>query len=115
MDNEVADLDVFTENWNQFKLAYVFPPPFMMELILNRVYKRLEESKFIVICPWKPKANWFLKLMKPPRIPISWCTVTDLAESGMVPNTPRIRCKAWMLVGQPQARGLSDRALQALQ
>ena len=64
VDNEADDLDAFTENWSKFRLAPNFPPPVMMELILNRIYQCLEKGRFIVICPWKPKAPWFPKLMK---------------------------------------------------
>ena len=80
----------------------------MMELILNRIYQYSTESRFIVICPWKPKAQWFPELMKlsthpPLRIPSSWTTVQDMAESGHVPGSPtgdKIKLTAWKLSGR---------------
>ena len=79
--NEATALDALTED----KVAYIFPHPVMMELILNRIYQCSGNSRFIVIYPWKPRALWFPKLMKlaiqqPIRIPSSLSTVTDLAD-----------------------------------
>ena len=86
-------VDVFTQNWDEFSKLYVFPPPVMMELILNRVYQCNKETFFIVIGPWKPKAVWFAKALslsvrQPIRLPISWTTVTDLTQSNCIPATP---------------------------
>ena len=60
-DDKANALDAFSEDWSRFRLAYIFPPPVMMELILNRIYQCLGESRFIVICPWKLRALWFPK------------------------------------------------------
>ena len=54
-----ASKDAFTEDWRKFTLAYIFPSPVMMELILNRIYQYSKESRFILIYPWKPIAQWF--------------------------------------------------------
>ena len=101
-------MKAFTENWNRFKPTYIFPPPVLMELIPNRFYQCLGESRFIVICPWELRALWFPRLIKltiqqPIRIRSSWSTGTDLTESGMVPSTltgKRISVTAWMLSGK---------------
>ena len=99
---------MFTQNWNMWGLAYVFPNPAMVELILNRIYQCNQKSQFIVITPWKPKAEWFpkavaLSVRKPVRLPISWSTVTDLADSQCIPATPsggKIKFAAWLLSGK---------------
>ena len=93
VDSRAASIDAFTENWNQFTLAYIFPPLEMMELILNRIFQCSVFSRFIVISLWKPKSQWFPKILKrsvqlPIRLPVSWETVVDMAESGQVPTTP---------------------------
>lgn len=101
-------IDAFTKDWNRFSLAYVFPPPPMVELILNRIFQCSGGSRFIVITPWKPKAQWFSKavslaLQVPVRLPVAEQTVVDMAESGCIPtNTAggKIRFVAWMLTGK---------------
>lgn len=108
VDREAVGIDAFTKNWDQFSLAYVFPPPVMMELILNRIFQCSRNSQFIVISPWKPKAQWFPKAVKlavqpPIRLPVSLETVTDLAESNCYPATPsggKIKFVAWLLSGK---------------
>ena len=107
VDEMAAGVDCFTQNWDEHSLSYVFPPPVMMELILNRIHQCKREHKFIVISPWKVKAQWFPKAMmlsfEPPvRLPLSWETVKDLVESGCVPTTPagnKIKFVAWRLSG----------------
>ena len=107
LDERAAGVDCFTQNWDSHSLSYVFPPPVMMELILNRIYQCRRENRFIVISPWKVKAQWFPKAVKlslqPPfRLPLSWETVKDLVESGCLPTTPagnKIKFVAWMLSG----------------
>ena len=46
-DNEATALDAFTEDWNRFKLAYIFPPPVMMELILNTYFVIFLNNHFL--------------------------------------------------------------------
>ena len=61
-----------------------------------------------MICPWKPKANWFLKLrilaiQQSVGILSYWSTMTDLAEAGMVPSILAgevIKFTAWLLEGK---------------
>ena len=108
VDERAAGVDAFTQNWDQFQLAYVFPPPVMMELILNRIYQCSQNTKFVVISPWKTKAQWFPKALclstqLPIRLPVSWQTVRDLAESDCIPSTrsgDKIRFVAWQLSGR---------------
>ena len=38
-NNEAAALHASTENWSRFRLAYIFPPLVMMELIPNKIYQ----------------------------------------------------------------------------
>ena len=38
IDNGTAGIDAFTKNWDQFFLAYIFPPPPMVELQLYSHY-----------------------------------------------------------------------------
>ena len=108
IDNAAIGIDVFTKDWDRFSLAYVFPPPPMVELILNRIFQCSGNSRFIVITPWKPKAQWFSKAVKlavqdPVRLPVTRQTVVDMAESGCVPTNPSggmIRFVAWVLTGK---------------
>ena len=107
VEEESAGVDVFTKNWDLFSLAYVFPPPVMMELILNRIYQCSRETTFIVISPWKPKAVWFPKALllavtPPTRLPVSWETVVEVGKSDCIPATPsggKIKFVAWKLSG----------------
>ena len=107
VDDGAMDIDAFTRDWDQFNLAYVFPPPPMVELILNRIFQCSSSSRFIMITPWKPKAQWFSKAVKlavqdPVRLPVSRQTVIDLAESGCIPSNTAggmIRFVAWVLIG----------------
>ena len=106
-DSKATGIDALVKDWNQFSLAYVFPPPVMMELILNRIFQCSPETDFIVISPWKPKAQWFSKMLHltnipPVRLPVSTETVVDLAGSTCVPRTPsggKIKFVAWKLSG----------------
>ena len=80
----------------------------MVELILNRIFQCSGNTRFIVITPWKPKAQWFSKAVKlavqdPVRLPVTRQTVVDMAESGCVPTNPSggmIRFVAWVLTGK---------------
>ena len=38
-DDGALGIDTFTEDWDKFTLAYIFPPPPMVELVLNRIYQ----------------------------------------------------------------------------
>ena len=83
LDNGALGIDAFTKDWDQFTLAYIFPPPPMVELILNRIYQCSKNTSFIVITPWRPSVQWFPKALKlavqpPVRLPVSWDTVVDL-------------------------------------
>ena len=108
LDKEALGVDVFTQNWNMWRLAYVFPNPAMVELILNRIYQCNQTCHFILITPWKPKAPWFpkavaLSVRTPVRLPVSWRTVTDLADSNCIPATSsggKIKFAAWLLTGR---------------
>ena len=108
VEKEAKAIDAFTENWNLYDLAYVFPPPAMIELILNRIFQCQQKTKFIVITPWKMKAKWFPKALSlatetPIRLPLSFKTVVDLANSTVIPVTPsggKIRFVAWKLTGR---------------
>ena len=108
VDKGAAGVDAFTKDWNQFTLAYIFPPPVMMELVLNRIYQNSQNTKFLVISPWKPRAQWFPKALAlshqmPIRLPVSWNTVEDLAKSSCMPRTPsgaKIKFVAWQLTGK---------------
>ena len=107
-DNQAEGIDAFTQNWDRFKLAYVFPPVVMVELILNRIFQCKTSSRFILISPWKPKARWFpkiltLALQSPVRFPLSLNTVVDVAGSGCIPRTPtggKMKFVAWLLSGK---------------
>ena len=107
VETESAGVDVFTRNWDNFSLAYVFPPPVMVELILNRIYQCKTSNTFIVITPWKPKAVWFPKALQlasapPTRLPVSWDTVVEVGKSDCIPVTPsggKIKFVAWKLSG----------------
>ena len=107
LDNRALGIDAFTKNWNRFMLAYIFPPPPMIELILNRIYQCSRDTSFIVITPWRQSAQWFPKVLKlavqcPVRLPVSWNTVVDLTESGQTPTNikgGKIKFAAWKLSG----------------
>ena len=107
VDEEALGIDAFTKDWDQFTVAYIFPPPPMVELILNRIYQCSKNSSFIVITPWRTSALWFPKVLKlatqsPVRLPISWNTVVDVAESECFPTNSKggkIKFVAWKLSG----------------
>ena len=79
----------------------------MVELILNRIFQCSQNSNFILITPWRMQAVWFPKAIKlatqlPTRLPVSWNTVVELAESGLLPITKKgakMRFVAWKLSG----------------
>ena len=107
VEKESAGTDVFTKNWDNFTLAYVFPPPVMVELILNRIYQCSRDTTFIMISPWKPNAVWFPKALllacsPPTRLPVSYDTVVEVGMSDCIPVTPsggKIKFVAWKLSG----------------
>ena len=54
-DDRALGIDAFMEDWDRFTLAYIFPPPPMVELVLNRIYQCSRNSSFIlrwVRTPW---------------------------------------------------------------
>ena len=78
-------IDTLVQDWSQFMLAYVFPPSVMMELILNRIFQCSPKTHFIVISPWKPRAQCLhLAKIPPVRLPLSHKTVLDVADSTCV-------------------------------
>ena len=103
VDDQAEGVEVFTKNWDTFNLVYVFPPPVMMELILNRIYQCNTDTRFILVSPWKPKAQWFPKLLSlteraPLRLPLSWETVTDLAGSHCIRALSQSKSKSGHLL-----------------
>ena len=38
-DEGALAVDSLVQNWDKFKKNYVFPPPVMMELVLNRIHQ----------------------------------------------------------------------------
>ena len=105
VDEGAMAIDAFTEDWDKFRLSYIFPDPPMVELILNRIYQCSENSNFILITPWRVSAVWFPKALKlavqpPIRLPVSWNTVVELAGSDCLPITnkgAKMRFVAWKL------------------
>ena len=95
------------QDWDRFALNYVFPPPVMVELILNRIKQCKVETVFLLVTPWKPRATWFPKALllstaPPHRLPVSLLTVQDLAQSSCSPRTPSgkaMRFVVWRLTG----------------
>ena len=66
----------------------------MVELVLNRIYQCSRNSSFILITPWRVGAVWFPKVLKlasqlPTRLPVSWNTVVDVAESECFPTNSK--------------------------
>ena len=105
IDKGALGIDAFTEDWDKFTLAYIFPPPQMVELVLNRIYQCSKNSSFILITLWRVGALWFPKVLKlaiqtPIRLPVSWNTVVDMAESEVSPinnKGGKIKFVAWKL------------------
>ena len=60
-DDGPGGIDAFTKDWDRFTLSYIFPPPPMVELVLNRIYQCSSNSSFILITPWRVGALWFPK------------------------------------------------------
>ena len=52
-DEGAMAIDAFTEDWDKFRLSYIFPDPPMVELILNRICQCSKASNFILITPWR--------------------------------------------------------------
>lgn len=59
---EALGVDAMSMGWDQFRVAYVFPPTAMVREVLNKVRK----SSSIVICiaPWWPNQAWFPDLLE---------------------------------------------------
>ena len=38
LDDGALGIDAFTKYWDRFSLSYIFPPPPIVELVLNRIY-----------------------------------------------------------------------------
>ena len=55
VEKEAMVIDAFTENRSRSSVAYVFPPPQILPLIMNRIYQSSRKNSFIVITPWMPK------------------------------------------------------------
>ena len=64
LDDEALGIDAFTKRWDRFSLSYIFPPPPMVELVLNRIYQCSQDSRFILITRWARSATWFPKALK---------------------------------------------------
>ena len=65
LDDEALGIDAFTKNWDNFSISYIFPPPPMTELVLNRIYQCSQDSRFILVTRWtKTTETWFPKALK---------------------------------------------------
>ena len=64
LDNGALGIDAFTKDWDRFNLSYIFPPPPMVELVLNRIYQCSQDSRFILVTRWATSATWFPKALK---------------------------------------------------
>ena len=64
LDDEALGIDAFTKNWDQFSISYIFPPPPMAELVLNRIYQCSQDSRFILITRWSTIETWVPKALK---------------------------------------------------
>ena len=111
-DEEVLATDSMVQDWDKFTNNFVFPPPVMMELVLNRIHQCKTTTSFLVVSPWKPRATWFpkallLSISPPLRFPVSHETVVDLAQSSCLPSTPSgmaMKFVAWRLTGADGTR-----------
>ena len=104
IDKGALGIDAFTEDWDKFTLAYIFPPPPMVELVLNRIYQCSNNSSFILITPWRVRALWFPKVLKlatqtPIRLPVSWNTVAESEVSPTNSKGGKIKFVAWKISG----------------
>ena len=61
-DEEALATDSMVQDWDKFTNNFVFPPPVMMELVLNRIHQCKTTTSFLVVSPWKPRATWFPKV-----------------------------------------------------
>ena len=106
-DEGALAVDSLVQDWDRFETNYVFPPPVMMELVLNRIYQCRSKTQFLVVSPWKPRSTWFpkalvLSMEDPLRLPVSLQSVTDLSRSTCHPRTPSgkaMRFVVWRLFG----------------
>ena len=64
LDDRALGVDAFTKKWDRFSLSYIFPPPPMVELVLNRIYQCSKDSRFILVTCWATSATWFPKALK---------------------------------------------------
>ena len=107
IEEEALEVDSMVQDWNRFKLNYIFPPPVMLELVLNRVFQCKKETRFLLVTPWKPHSTWFpkallLSLEDPLRLPQSLQLIQDLAGSSCTPRTPSgkaMKFVVWKLSG----------------
>ena len=112
LDEEALAVDSLVQDWDKFRLNYVFPPPVMIELVLNRIYQCSYKTQFLLVTPWKPRSTWFPKALllsqdHPHRLPVSLQSVQDLARSTCLPRTPSgkaMRFVVWRLFGGEGAR-----------
>ena len=111
-DEGVLAVDSLVQDWDRFETNYVFPPPVMMELVLNRIHQCRSKTQFLVVSPWKPRSTWFPKALvlskeDPLRLPVSLQSVTDLSRSTCHPRTPSgkaMRFAVWRLFGREGTR-----------
>ena len=64
LDDGALGIDAFTKDWDRFSLSYIFPPPPIVELVLNRIYQCSQDSRFILVTRWAVSAAWFPKALK---------------------------------------------------
>ena len=64
LDDGALGIDAFTKDWDRFRLSYIFPPPPIVELVLNRIYQCSQDSRFILVTRWATSATWFSKALK---------------------------------------------------
>ena len=112
LDEEALAVDSLVQDWDKFRVNYVFPPPVMIELVLNRIFQCNHLTQFLLVTPWKPRSTWFPKTLllsqeDPLRLPVSLQSVQDLAQSTCYPRTPSgkaMRFVVWRLSGGQGAR-----------
>ena len=64
LDDGALGIDAFTKDWDRFSLSYIFPPPPIVELVLNRIYQCSQDSRFILVTRWATIEAWFPKALK---------------------------------------------------
>ena len=112
LDENAMAVDSLVQNWDKFVLNFVFPPPVMVELVLNRIHQCKSSTTFLVVSQWTPRATWFPKALllssfPPLRFPVSHTTVVDLAQSSCLPSTPSgaaMKFVVWRLSGADGTR-----------